>query len=262
VIWLASVATGMVIFLIMPAPVRMPRQLAVPQRQHRTVPIECGLVGIVCSVVIAVAPNWWWLAAAGGMVALVAGWLIKRFRAARARAATANEVTHGCSVLAAQLRIGQIPARALQAAATDVELFRPAWVCQQVGGEVGSALTQLAERPGAGGLQELARAWRICELSGAALAPAVQQVTAGQRVIIAARRTVAAELAAAKATGRLLACLPIFGIAFGFVAGGDPIKFLTSTLVGQVCLTVAVCLACAGLIWTEKLADGIEQELD
>lgn len=261
-IWIASFAVGLLVWTLLPSPVKIPRHNSDSLERQRAVPIDVLAAAIAFGVVIFLAPRWWWLALIGCVVACTVNWLIQRARAARQRAEITMEVMHGCSVLSAQLRIGQIPSRALQTAASDVAFLRPAWVCQQVGGEVSTALMQLAQRPGAGGLKDLARAWQLCELSGASLAPAVQQVTAGQRAASATRRTVDAELAAAKATGRLLACLPIFGIGFGYVAGGDPIKFLTTTIVGQACLTLAVCLASAGLIWTEKLAGAIEQELN
>lgn len=58
----------------------------------------------------------------------------------------------------------------------------------------------------------------------------------------------------ARLTGRLLCALPAAGIVMGFLAGGNPISFLTATTAGTVCLAAAVVLACTGLVWTELLA--------
>ena len=57
-----------------------------------------------------------------------------------------------------------------------------------------------------------------------------------------------------RATGRLLTALPLLGIGMGFVSGGDPVAFLTTTMIGKACLVGAVVLVCAGLVWTELLA--------
>lgn len=255
-IGVAAVFAAVLVYLLVPPAAQLPSP---PRDETRTsaLPIELTAGGLGFLLVTLLVPQRWWLALIGLTLWLTATWTWRRAKAQRAREVTVSEIVHGCSLLAGQLRVGQIPAKALQVVASEVDLFRTAWVCQQVGGEVPAALAEISRRPGAEEMAELARAWQLCEVTGASLSPAVQRVNAAQRVTASMRRTVNAELAAAKATGRLLACLPVFGIGFGFIAGGNPLTFLTQTIPGQICLCLAVTLACAGLVWTEKLSDGI-----
>ena len=69
----------------------------------------------------------------------------------------------------------------------------------------------------------------------------------------AAERLVAGELAAPRATGKLLAGLPLLGIAMGYLTGGDPVDFLINQPLGRIALAAAICLVCAGLVWTTLL---------
>lgn len=80
-------------------------------------------------------------------------------------------------------------------------------------------------------------------------------VAASLRADEAVSGVVRAELSAPRATGRLLAALPLAGLGLGYVVGGDPIGFLTGGWIGQICLVGGVGLGCAGLLWTDRLAD-------
>lgn len=189
-----------------------------------------------------------------GLVAVAcAVWLITQARDERERHARADEVVQACQALAAQLRAGDIPARALSRVALDSPLLAPVAATQAIGGDVPAALHAVSERPGCGGLAALGRAWQLCQQTGAPVARAAKQVAESLHADASAERLVAGELAAPRASGRMLAALPLMGIGMGFVGGGDPIRFLTTTLPGQICLAAAVCLVCAGLVWTTLL---------
>ena len=54
---------------------------------------------------------------------------------------------------------------------------------------------------------------------------------------------------------RLLAALPLAGVALGYGFGGDPLAFLAGSLPGQLSLIGGVSLGCAGVVWTEHIAD-------
>ncbi|MDI9628342.1 MAG: pilus assembly protein TadB [Acidobacteriota bacterium] len=182
------------------------------------------------------------------------GWLISQARAERVRREAAEEVVHACQALGAQLRVGDVPARALTRVAVDSPLLQPVAATQAIGGDVPAALRAVAGRPGCHGLFDLARSWQLCQVTGAPIADAANRVADGLRVDAAAERLVAAELAGPRASGRMLAALPALGMGLGYVSGGDPIEFLGGTWVGQICLAVAVCLVCAGLVWTTLLS--------
>ena len=67
-------------------------------------------------------------------------------------------------------------------------------------------------------------------------------------------RLVAAELAAAYATARMLAVLPVGVLLLGSGIGGDPIGFLTGTTPGLVCLALGIGLSFGGLLWLDRIA--------
>jgi tight adherence protein B len=186
----------------------------------------------------------------GGTVARLA--VLARRRAAAAR--TARAVAEGCSVLAATLRVGQVPAQALATAAAGCAVLRPAHETLLLGGEVTSVWIRQAEQPGAGGLRELARAWRVAIRTGASLGSTLQQVAAGQSADQALRSVVGSELAAPRATGKLMAALPALGLAMGYLLGGDPVAWLLGGPAGWACTLSGTALACAGVLWIEALA--------
>lgn len=210
---------------------------------------------------ILAAVGWFGWQSAGGAVGVAVGLLVatavglwRGYRRQRDSDRLANEVVDACRLLAGLVRVGHVPALALRLAAADAPLLAEVVSVQQVGGSIPAALRRLGERPGAHGLIELAAAWEVAERSGASLIATLEVLV--ERLSAAAKvaRTVAAELAAPRATGRLLATLPLAGIGLGYAIGGDPGKFFFSTVVGQGCLVVGVALACAGVWWIERIA--------
>ena len=67
----------------------------------------------------------------------------------------------------------------------------------------------------------------------------------------------AAELAAAYATARMLAVLPLGVLLLGSGVGGDPVGFLTGSMPGLVCLAMGLGLSFGGLFWLEGIADRV-----
>lgn len=187
--------------------------------------------------------------------------LTRHARAARRLRRSADEVARGCQVLASQLRIGQLPTQALAAAADDCPPLVEAVAAQRIGADVAAALRTTGARPGCGGLLNLAAAWQLAERSGAPLAQAAHDVARHLDEVASLRRSVASELAPARATGKLLAFLPVIGIALGFMVGGSPDTFLLRTTIGRWCLAAGTCLACVGVLWTEMLAARVEARM-
>jgi tight adherence protein B len=164
------------------------------------------------------------------------------------------EVANGCSIVANQVRVGRIPAEALGVAAEDAPVLAVAARVQQNGGDVVAALLGQADRPGCRGLRDLARAWQVGTRTGAPMADLLDQVATSLRCDQAVERTVAAELAGPRATGRVMAVLPLCGIALGYLLGGDPIGFLVAGPLGWACLVGGAGLAACGVLWIEWLA--------
>ncbi|MEP6815260.1 MAG: type II secretion system protein, partial [Marmoricola sp.] len=70
-------------------------------------------------------------------------------------------------------------------------------------------------------------------------------------------RLVAAELAAAHATARMMAALPVVFVLAGSGLGADPLAFLTGTSAGVFCLAAGLTLSYAGLTWLQRIADSV-----
>lgn len=198
--------------------------------------------------------GWAVAVASGGVVATVT-WTARRNWRRRAAARERAEVVRACQLIGGMLGLGQVPAEALRAAAGRAPVLAEAAAVQALGGEVAAVLRQAAARPGREGLGQLAGAWEVAEQTGASMASTLTAVAERLAAELALRATVEAELSAPRATGRLLAGLPVAGIGLGYLLGGDPIAFLTSSLFGQACLALGAVLGCAGLVWTELLAD-------
>jgi tight adherence protein B len=73
----------------------------------------------------------------------------------------------------------------------------------------------------------------------------------------ATARVVATEMAAATATARLLAALPVAVVLLGNGLGGDPLGFLLRSTPGLVCLGLGLALEYAGLAWLARIADQV-----
>lgn len=196
-------------------------------------------------------------AAIGASLAVVTWTVALLVRKARKRAARArlrSDVVRGCQVLAAQLRVGLVPAAALTAAARDCPALAEPAAEHAVGVAVPVALRRFEARHHAG-LGDVATAWEVAERAGASLTDTIEALAERLMATREVERLADAELAAPRATGRLLAFLPVAGLGLGYLFGGDPVGYLTGSLVGQVCLVAGVTLACAGTLWTERLAD-------
>ncbi|MDR1808065.1 MAG: hypothetical protein LBR33_09170 [Propionibacteriaceae bacterium] len=202
-----------------------------------------GLLSAPAALVLAVV-------LVGATAAVLLG---RRRRDARALART-REVARACRVLDALLAQGQVPVQALVQASVDCPLLAPAAAVARMGGDAAGTLRELAREPGAEGLDEVARAWAVTARTGAPLHGVLSRAKANLLSQAELAAVIAEELAAPRATGQLLAVLPLLGLGLAAVVGGHPIAFLTETLAGRVCLLAGVGLVCAGAVWSDVLA--------
>jgi tight adherence protein B len=193
-----------------------------------------------------------------GLIALavtVGVWrTLVRARLRRAAQERAESVVEVCEALAAELRAGQPPLRALRHCVGVWSELEPVAGAGELGGDVPRALRRLARLPGASGLEEVAAAWQVSEGAGGTLALALGRVAQTSRRRRVTQCLVASELASAQATARLLAVLPVAVLAMGSGIGADPWAFLLSTPPGLACLGVGLALTYAGLAWIERIA--------
>lgn len=198
---------------------------------------------------------------------------LRRWRRTRARRAEQwrreSAVVDLCAALAAELRTGAVPGRALESAVAPggpvaVALHRGGLdttgllAAARFAGDVPQALRQLARVPGAGGAAAVAACWQLASESGAGLAAALDRVAEALRADCALREAVRGELAGPRTTAALLAVLPGFGLLLGGVLGADPLRMLLHTSAGLGCLLTGLALEAAGLAWTARIVRAAE----
>lgn len=207
-----------------------------------------------------------WVGPTGLLAVPLAGicWLgLTRLRAARtarkAALARSSAVREVCEVLAAELRAGRTPDEALVAAPKLFPELGPAVLAGKLGADVPAAVREIKAPGATGALHALAAAWSVADRSGAGLAVVLDRLTTKLRADEELREEVSAQLAAPRATARVVATLPLAGLGLGLGLGADPLAFLVGTPVGLGCLLVGAGLVLAGLAWVERLARRAEE---
>lgn len=253
----AVVLACITVALLVPAPVPVPDRAA---RVRSELPRALVLLAVLSAALVL----WSWLSTHRVvLVALLAcvvagvGRLVHRQRSTRAADRRRDQVLVVCDAVASDLAAGQPPLLSLDRAATEWTDFLPVAVAGRMGADVPTALRDLSTRPGAGQLRTLAATWQVAHDTGSGLADAIGQAAAAIRANRRTARLVAAELAAAYATARLLAVLPLGVLLLGSGIGGDPVGFLTGSTAGLVCLTLGIGLSFGGLLWLERIADRV-----
>jgi tight adherence protein B len=198
------------------------------------------------------------LTASAALVVAGVAWLRAGARRRRRADHGRRGTVEACDAVVAELSAGQPPTRALRRAAEAHNGLRAAARAGHLGGDVPAALRQASAAPGCAGLATVAAAWQVAEGSGSGLVTSLRQVSLGLRADDEVRVEVAASLAPARATARLLAALPVFGLMLGTGLGGHPVALLLSTPVGNALLLAGVTLALAGTVWVERLADQVQ----
>ena len=193
-----------------------------------------------------------------GLTVVVLAWtvtgLLRHRRRARLQRRRRAEVARACAALAAQLRVGQVPGVALATAAGDHPVLCEARDAQDLGGDVVRVWRNQAQQAGFTGLLDLARAWQVAGRTGAPMSATLEQVAAALAAEQDLRAVVAGELSAPRATGKVMAVLPVCGVGLGYLLGGEPIDWLVGQPLGWACLLAGAVLACLGVLWIEALA--------
>ncbi len=71
-------------------------------------------------------------------------------------------------------------------------------------------------------------------------------------------REVAVEAGPARATARLMAALPVFGLGLGFLLGVNPVAVLVGSGLGVACLVTGLALAVGGVWWIERIVSSVD----
>lgn len=257
---LAAVAAVVTVLLVLRAPARLPHPVGGGTRLRVPGPVPvAGFTAAVAVLALASSLSGHQLVLAVLAVGVVLGGLrlVQRSRQAAVAERRAGQVLAACEAMAADLTAGQPPLAALERSAVEWSELAPAVVAGRFGADVPSVLRELATRPGGAELLVLAAAWQVAHESGCGLADAVGAAAGAIRERQATRRLVGTELAAARATARLMAVLPFGVLLLGAGVGGDPVGFLTATTPGLVCLAAGLALGYGGLLWLQRIADRV-----
>lgn len=99
----------------------------------------------------------------------------------------------------------------------------------------------------------LAAAWAVALESGAPLAGALDRVAESLRALADADRQVDLAVAGPVATARIVALLPLLGLAMGLLIGADPLGVLFGTLPGALVGLGGAALLVGGVRWNRRL---------
>ncbi|MGZ8717884.1 MAG: type II secretion system F family protein [Aeromicrobium sp.] len=262
----AAVLTAVALLLARP-----PGRWLVHWRLGRATPIAArGLLRRWVPIVLVLSAGVAALVLGGSVSHLIAGstavgvlvvWMRLRAnaRAVDLRRTRSQQVAEIVDSLAAELGAGILASQALQHLAGDMKLLDGAASASRLGGDVAGALRAESRQPGAEALEELAAAWEVSGRSGAPMARVLDRLGDGIRDEREAQREVMAGLGPARATARLMAILPLFGLGMGLSMGSRPLDVLFNTFVGSLCLASGAALACAGVWWVDQIAARAER---
>lgn len=249
--------------LTMPPPARRRLRTAAATRSGqpaRVAAVPALLLAAAIGVVMVAPPA---LAVVCAIAAVVTDIRRRRWARDRQRRAEARAMAAALDILMGELRVGAHPLRALAVAAAESD------------GEVGLALRAVAARARLGadvsaGLRSisatssvpvywnrLAVFWQLAAEHGLGMSTLM---AAAHRDILDRQRfseRMRAALAGARATAVILAVLPALGVLLGHIVGAHPLRFLLGSPTGGVVLVAGVGLACAGIVWADRIVDRV-----
>ena len=177
----------------------------------------------------------------------------------RARSLRRRQAVSWVDGVVAELRAGR-PARVALTEQPDAPCLR-AVAAVRLGGDVVEALHADALEQDLPLFAHVAACWAVAESSGAGLVAALEQVVASARADEEIRAEISAQLAAPRATARMLAALPVFGLLLGSSIGASPVGWLLGSPIGWAVLVVGLVEIAAGLWWTGRMVASIEVDL-
>jgi tight adherence protein B len=185
----------------------------------------------------------------------------RRRRRSRRAADEGRTLQTALDVLAGELRVGAHPVRAFCVAADETQgsvagSLRAVAARARLGADVTAGLrTEARSSALPAHWERLAVCWQLASDQGLAIATLMRtaQLDITERQRFSAR--VASGMAGARATAAILAGLPVLGVLLGQLIGARPLTFLLSGHVGGWLLVIGSTLACAGLLWADRITD-------
>ena len=228
--------------------------LRAPARRRAFV-LPCTAVATVALAVLLPAS----VLAAASIVGVTL-WVRRRRHVRVARRTAESAALQGAlDVLVGELRVGAHPVSAFSVAADEVDgvvaaSLRAVAARARLGADVAAGLQSAARHSSLPTHWErLAVCWQLAQDHGLAIATLMQTA---QRDIVERHRfssKVDAGLTGARTTAAVLAGLPMLGVGLGELIGAQPVRFLLSDGAGGWLLIIGVTLACAGLLWSDRI---------
>ncbi|HIV57520.1 MAG TPA: hypothetical protein H9902_06145 [Candidatus Stackebrandtia faecavium] len=173
---------------------------------------------------------------AAGLALAYLCWALRAWRRMRARQQQTqheHEARHAISLAAADLHSGA--------------------ACAPVLNKVTAVLAPDASRRGRVTRERVEAIRDVAERTGAPAARLIELLADELRAQTRGRAAVIAQTAGSLASAKLLAALPIVGIALGESIGAQPLAFLLYTPIGAACAAATVALQALGLKWAERI---------
>jgi tight adherence protein B len=183
----------------------------------------------------------------------------RRRRRLRRATEEARALESALDVLVGELRVGSHPVQAFGVAADETvgavaKSLRAVAARARLGADVAAGLHAAARSSAQPAhWDRLAGCWQLASDHGLAIATLMRTA---QRDIVEHQRfssRVEAGMAGARATAAILAGLPVLGVLLGQLIGARPLNFLLNTHAGGWLLVVGSMLACAGLLWSDRI---------
>ncbi len=215
--------------------------------------------GVVAVVGFATLTGSVGLVVAAAIVGATGLWSVRATMRERADLSRDDDLLTALGAVIAELSVGSPTALACARASTEVVADDPL-------SAVGRDLSVLAARvrlggdiapSSAGSVHLIASLWAASAVLGL---PLVDLLAASRADLLARQRFVArtrAGLAGPRATARVLAVLPAFGLVLGQAIGAEPLRVLLAPGAGSVLLVMGTALAAAGVVWSERIIAGV-----
>jgi tight adherence protein B len=183
-------------------------------------------------------------------------------RKRRGRRNQQGDTIAALSAFSSEVRVGTPPRVALTLALEPhPELCPDTQRALKTDTDVVAALRRDAVRQGASEWNTLATVWQLSEERGVALRPVADQLAEYSRQVVGMRQLLAAELAEATSTMRVLAMLPLAGLALGMLLGSNPIGWLVTSAPGRLMLAAAIGLELLGWAWVRSIVRRVQRRV-
>lgn len=262
---LAATACALLCWPTTPSRQRLRALTGPPRRQPRTLhrPGALLLIGVATLATLLVSGIG--VAIAVALAGITGRTLWRAHRQAAQQLASAEAMVDAVHGMVAELRAGAHPVVAAESAARDAKApARAVLVAISATARLGGDLTTTLHRcttdtPAlAPVLRPLINAWSLAQRHGLPLADVLDAVRRDVAGRLRFARRVRARMAGPKASGTVLAVLPLLGVLLGEGMGARPGHVLLATPLGQTLLALGTALICAGLYWITRLTSRTE----